>query len=46
MTWDRDTLRRRIDERLDRRLNEGMVEEVRGLLDRGVSEEFSFEAGT
>ena len=28
VTWDRDTLRRRIDQRLDRRLNEGMVEEV------------------
>ena len=45
VTWDRDTLRRRIDERLDRRLNEGMVEEVRGLLDRGVSEEFLLKLG-
>lgn len=45
VTWDRDTLRRRIDQRLDRRLNEGMVEEVRALLDRGVSEEFLFKLG-
>ena len=45
VTWDRDTLRRRIDERLDRRLEEGMVEEVRALLDRGVSEEFLFKLG-
>ena len=45
VTWDRDTLRRRIDQRLDRRLNEGMVEEVRGLLDRGVSEEFLLKLG-
>ena len=45
VTWDRDTLRRRIDERLDRRLGEGMVEEVRALLERGVSEEFLFKLG-
>ena len=45
VTWDRDTLRRRIDERLDRRLDEGMVEEVRGLLQRGVSEEFLLKLG-
>ena len=45
VTWDRDTLRRRIDERLDRRLAEGMVEEVRGLLQRGVSEEFLLKLG-
>ncbi|MDY2657618.1 MAG: tRNA (adenosine(37)-N6)-dimethylallyltransferase MiaA [Candidatus Limiplasma sp.] len=45
VTWDRETLRRRIDERLDRRLEEGMVEEVRGLLDRGVSEEFLLKLG-
>lgn len=45
VTWDRETLRRRIDERLDRRLNEGMIEEVRGLLQRGVSETFLIKLG-
>lgn len=45
VTWDREVLRRRIDERLDRRLNEGMIEEVRGLLQRGVSETFLLKLG-
>ncbi len=40
VTWDRETLRTRIDERLERRLNQGMIEEVQGLIDRGVSLEF------
>lgn len=33
---DRETRRKRIDERLDRRLEEGMVDEVRGLLAGGT----------
>ena len=33
---DRDTRNRRIDERLDARLEQGMVDEVRGLLEKGV----------
>ena len=45
VTWDREVLRRRIDERLDRRLEEGMIEEVRGLLQRGVSETFLIKLG-
>lgn len=40
VSWDRPTLYERIDERLERRLNEGMIEEVQGLLDAGVSEAF------
>ena len=40
VTWDRETLRKRIDERLQRRLDAGMIEEVQGLLDRGVSTQF------
>ncbi len=36
VTWPREALKQRIDERLDRRLREGMTGEVRGLLDRGV----------
>lgn len=35
---DRETRNARIDARLDARLKEGMVEEVRGLLDSGVQE--------
>ena len=45
VTWDRDTLRARIDERLERRLNAGMIEEVQGLIDRGVSLEFLMKLG-
>jgi len=36
---DRDERNRRIDARLDARLSEGLVEEVRGLLDRGIGPE-------
>ena len=36
---DRDTRNARIDARLDARLQEGMIEEIRGLLERGVPAE-------
>ena len=39
MDIDRDSRRRRISERLRTRLDQGMVEEVRALLDRGVDPE-------
>ena len=39
VTWPREILKQRIDERLERRLQEGMVEEVKALLDEGVSED-------
>jgi len=45
VTWDRETLRRRIDERLQRRLDAGMIDEVQGLIDRGVSLEFLMKLG-
>ena len=45
VTWDRETLKERIDERLERRLNEGMIEEVKGLMDAGVSTEFLYKLG-
>ena len=45
VTWPREILKQRIDERLERRLQEGMVEEVRALLDEGVSEEFMVKLG-
>ncbi len=37
--FDRDTRRRRITERLKKRLDEGMVDEVKKLLDNGVRKE-------
>jgi tRNA dimethylallyltransferase len=37
--FDREIRRKRITERLHRRLDEGMVEEVRSLLDSGISKE-------
>lgn len=45
VSWDRETLKSRIDERLERRLRQGMVDEVRGLMDRGVSTEFLYKLG-
>ena len=45
VTWDRETLRGRIDERLERRLKAGMVDEVRRLMDDGVSTEFLYKLG-
>ena len=45
VTWDRKTLCRRIDERLSRRLAQGMIEEVQGLLDAGVTEDFLYRLG-
>ena len=45
VTWDRETLRGRIDERLQRRLDAGMIDEVQGLIDRGVSLEFLMKLG-
>lgn len=45
VTWDREILKARIDERLHRRLEAGMIEEVQGLLDSGVSLEFLMKLG-
>lgn len=45
VTWDRPTLCRRIDERLARRMEQGMLQEVQGLLDAGVSEDFLYRLG-
>ncbi len=45
VSWERSELGERIDERLERRLKEGLIEEVRGLLDAGVSEEFMLKLG-
>ena len=45
VTWERETLCRRIDERLERRMAEGMLEEVKGLLNAGVSEPFLLGLG-
>ena len=40
VTWARETLKKRIDERLDARFRQGMLREVQSLLDSGVSREF------
>ena len=45
VTWPREILKQRIDERLERRLQEGMVDEVRAMLGDGVSEEFLIKLG-
>jgi tRNA dimethylallyltransferase len=38
-SWPRDVLYRRIDARVDARIQQGMVQEVRNLLDQGISHE-------
>lgn len=45
VSWDRETLKQRIDERLERRLEQGMVKEVEDLLKDGCSEEFLMKLG-
>ena len=45
VTWERETLKARIDERLERRLREGMIDEVKGLMDSGVSTGFLYKLG-
>ena len=45
VTWPREILKERIDERLERRLDQGMIEEVKGLMDAGVSTEFLKKLG-
>ena len=45
VSWPRDMLRKRIDERLEMRLAQGMMEEVQGLLDSGVQPEFLLGLG-
>ena len=45
VSWPRDVLAKRIDERLALRLEQGMIEEVQGLMDRGASREFLLGLG-
>ena len=45
VSWPRDVLAQRIEERLQMRLAQGMIEEVQGLLDAGVSREFLLGLG-
>jgi tRNA dimethylallyltransferase len=45
VTWPRDVLCQRIDERLTRRMADGMLEEVQTLLNRGVSPAFLHKLG-
>ena len=45
VTWPREILKERIDERLERRLRQGMIDEVKGLMDAGVSTEFLLKLG-
>jgi len=45
VSWPREILKSRIDERLERRMREGMVDEVRALLDGGATVEFMYKLG-
>ena len=45
VSWPREVVNQRIDERLERRLQEGMIEEVQGLMDRGATVEFLLGLG-
>lgn len=45
VTWPREILKSRIDERLERRLNAGMIDEVKALMDNGASTDFLMRLG-
>ncbi len=45
VTWPRDILYERIRERLDRRLKQGMIEEVENLRKEGATDEFLYKLG-
>lgn len=45
VTWPRKVLYERIRERLDRRLNEGMIDEVKNLRDGGATDDFLYKLG-
>lgn len=45
VTWPREVLYERIRVRLDRRLDEGMLEEVKGLKQKGATDEFLHSLG-
>lgn len=45
VTWPRDVLYERIRERLDRRLDEGMIDEVKNLRKNGATDEFLYGLG-
>ena len=45
VSWPREVLGRRIDERLERRLEQGMIEEVQRLMDEGATMEFLLGLG-
>lgn len=45
VTWDRETLCRRIDERLEMRMERGMLDEVQKLIDAGVTRDFLYRLG-
>lgn len=45
VTWPREILYERIRERLDRRLDEGMLDEVQNLRSNGATDEFLYKLG-
>lgn len=45
VTWPRELLYARIEERLDRRLEQGMIDEVRRLSEAGVPDDFLYRLG-
>ena len=45
VSWPREVLGRRIDERLERRVEQGMIEEVQRLMDEGATTEFLLGLG-
>jgi len=45
VTWDREVLYKRIEERLDRRFEEGMIKEVEDLRRNGATDDFLYKLG-
>lgn len=45
VSWPREILYKRIEERLDRRLSQGMIEEVEDLIANGATDDFLYRLG-
>ena len=45
VTWKKDLLHKRIDERLQKRIDSGMIEEVQNLIKQGATDEFLYRLG-
>lgn len=45
VTWEKNILAERIDERLQKRIDNGMIEEVKNLINQGATDDFLYRLG-